>query len=312
MTGGLMQLVAYGAQDIYLTGNPLITYFKTVYRRHTNFAVESIMQTFNRSAGFGNKVHSIITRNGDLMMGAYIYAKLPDLIEKAHSDAPQYRYTRWVDNIGHYLIKEVSIEIGGKIIDTHYSDWLEIWSQLSVPASQMTGYLKMIGQDPLNHIGQSTGLQKDVFTSSRSPLFSSVHTAPYKNVSTALIGRDIYIPLQFWFCRNVGLSLPLVALQYHEVRINVEFRPIHELIMLNIGDHIEKGLPKITNWSNDSDEHTTNVQASAGLDASLWVDYVFLDTDERRRFAQVSHEYLIEQVQYPGEETGLHSTVAED
>jgi hypothetical protein len=298
MTGGLMQLVAYGAQDLYLTGNPLITYFKTVYRRHTNFAVESIVQSFNSTVGFGNKVNSIITRNGDLMMGAYIHATLPDLLEKSHSAAPQYRYTRWIDNIGHYLIKEVSIEIGGRVIDTHYSDWFEIWCQLTVPASQMPGYLKMIGQDPLNHLGQATGLQKDVFASAHDPLFASVHTAPYKSTNTSLIGRDIYIPLQFWFSRNVGLSLPLVALQYHEVKVNIEFRPIHQLVMLNIGDQTEKGLPKVTNWSNSSSDHSTNVQESAALDASLWIDYVFLDSDERRRFAQVSHEYLIEQIQF--------------
>lgn len=297
MTGGLMQLVAYGAQDIYLTGNPVITYFKTVYRRHTNFAMESIMQTFDGTVGFGQKVGAIISRNADLMMGAYIHATLPDLLEKAHSDAPQYRYTRWIDNVGHYLIKEVSIEIGGKVIDTHYSDWLEIWAQLTVPASSMPGYRKMIGQDPLNPLGQPTGLQRDVFASTHNPLVSSVHTAPYRQSNTRLKGRDIYVPLQFWFCRNPGLALPLVALQHHEVKINVEFRAIHQLVMLNVGDSIEKGLPKITNWNNSSSGHTTNIQESADLDASLWIDYVYLDTDERRRFAQVSHEYLIEQVQ---------------
>lgn len=297
MTGALMQLIAYGAQDIYLTGNPIITYFKTVYRRHTNFAMESILQSFDGVVGFGKKVSSVITRNGDLIMGAYIQATLPDLLEKAHSGAPQYRYTRWVDNVGHYLIKEVSIEIGGRVIDTHFSDWLEIWSQLTVPASMMPGYLKMIGQDPLNALGQATGLQRDVFSNSQNDLVSSVHTAPYKASSTTLKGRDIYIPLQFWFCRNVGLALPLVALQHHEVKLNVEFRPVHQLVMLNIGDHTEKGLPKLTNWANTSSLHTTNIQQSAELDAALWIDYVFLDTDERRRFAQVSHEYLIEQVQ---------------
>lgn len=296
MVGGLMQLVIYGAQDIYLTGNPLITYFKTVYRRHTNFAIESIMQTFNGRADFGKKVSSTITRNGDLMAGAYIYAVLPDLIEKSHSEAPQYRYTRWIENIGHYLIQEVSVEIGGKCIDTHYSDWLEIWSQLTVPASKMPGYLKMIGQDPLNVLGQPTGLQKDVFTSPNQGLTGSVHTAPYSHVTSVLKGREIYVPLQFWFCRNIGLSLPLIALQYHEVKINVTFRPIHELVMLNVGDSIEKGLPKISNWCSTSAEHISYVHNN-DLQASLWIDYVLLDTDERRRFAQVSHEYLIEQVQ---------------
>jgi hypothetical protein len=305
MAGGLMQLVAYGAQDIYLTGNPSITYFKVVYRRHTNFAMESIEQVFTGTADFGNRVTALISRNGDLMTGAYIQAILPDLTEKANITAPQYRYTRWIDNVGHYLIKDVNIEIGGQEIDRHYGDWLEIWAQLTVPAGKMKGYLRMIGQDPFNKLGQHTGLQRDVFTSS-SAATPSIHTAPYSEVTTVLKGREIYIPLQFWFCRNVGLALPLIALQYHEVKINVEFRPAHELVMLNTGDTLTNGLPTLESWKTTAVAHSANITQSAALDAGLWIDYIYLDTDERRRFAQVSHEYLIEQVQFSGD---LNATV---
>jgi hypothetical protein len=300
MSGGLMQLVVYGAQDIFLTGNPSITYFKVVYRRHTNFATESIEQTFSETADFGNKVTALISRNGDLMTGAYIQATLPDLTEKANVTAPQYRYTRWIDNVGHYLIKSVSVDIGSQEIDRHYSDWLEIWSQLTIPAGKRKGYLRMIGQDPFNKLGQNTGLQKDVFTSS-STATASAYTAPYQTVTTVLKGRDIYVPLQFWFCRNIGLALPLIALQYHDVKINVEFRSAHELVMLNVGDGLTNGLPTLDAWKTTSTAHSTNITQSAALQASLWVDYVYLDTDERRRFAQVSHEYLIEQVQFSGD-----------
>lgn len=160
----------------------------------------------------------------------------------------------------------------------------------------------MIGQDPRNAIGQNTGLQKDVFSSVRNPLPASVHSAPFSTSSDYLKGREIYIPLQFWFCRNEGLALPLVALQYHEVKMNIEFRPVHELVLLNAGDQIDKGLPKVENWIKTSTGHKQNIQQSADLDVSLWIDYVFLDTDERRRFAQVSHEYLIEQLQFSGDQ----------
>lgn len=309
MPGGLMQLAAYGAQDIYLTGNPLITFFKMVYRRHTNFAMESIEQTFDSTVSFGSTVSAVIPRNGDLMSGAYIQAVLPDMVEKAHDEAPQYRYTRWIDNVGHYLIKEVSVTIGGQQIDKHYSDWLEIWSQLTVPAGQMKGYLKMIGQDPLNNLGQHTGLQKDVFKTA-SDTVASIHTAPYKvaqGTSGVLKGREIYVPLQFWFCRDEGLALPLISLQHHEVKIHVEFRSAYQLVMINAGDSTSDGIPVLDNWKTSEDNYSEHVVDGDGLTASLWIDYIFLDSDERRKFAQVSHEYLIDQLQFSGDITATVS-----
>jgi hypothetical protein len=246
MTGGLMQLVAYGAQDIYLTGNPMITYFKVVYRRHTNFAMESIQQVFNGAPGFGSRATALISRNGDLVSGMTLEVDLPALVAG----------TRWTDDVGHHLIEQVDVEIGGQLIDRHYADWLEIWAQLTVPASQVSGYREMIGQSPKDNLGRPTGLQL---------------IGDQKNATR------IYVPLQFWFCRNVGLALPLIALQYHEVKLTFTFRSAGNLIMA--ADNAAGTLPTGT------------------MDASLWVDYIYLDTDERRRFAQVSHEYLIEQLQ---------------
>jgi len=231
MGGGLLQLVAYGAQDVYLTGNPQITFFKVVYRRHTNFAIEAIGQTFNGTPGYGNRVTCQISRNGDLVHRIYLSLKILD----NKSLCAFY---------GHRIINYVEIEIGGQKIDKHYSHWLYVWNELSLPMSKRNGYNKMVGQ--------SGGDLKD---------------------------KTLYIPLEFWFCRNVGLALPLIALQYHEVKINLQF------------------------------ETATLCQGGGGtaLDAfpiaTLWVDYVFLDTDERRRFAQLSHEYLIEQLQFTGSES---------
>ena len=245
MTGGLMQLVAYGAQDIYLTGNPMITYFKVVYRRHTNFAMESIQQTFNGTAAFNNRVTALISRNGDLVSGMMMEIVLPNLTETGNNNDARYHH-----DVGHHLLKQVEIEIGGQLIDRHYGDWLEVWSQLTVPASKELGYRWMIGQDMRTAIAGDGGLQ---------------------TAGDAVTGRKIYVPLQFWFCRNIGLALPLIALQYHEVKVNIQFAAEVDVC---------RGTP-----------------ATTALNASLWVDYVYLDTDERRRFAQVSHEYLIEQLQ---------------
>lgn len=245
-----MQLVAYGAQDIYLTGNPMITYFKTIYRRHTNFAIELIEQSFNGRVDFGRNLSAVISRNGDLISNAVISATIPTLVS-----ADSTSVLRWTDNIGHHLIKTVGIEIGGQLIDQHFGDWLDIWAQLTVSAEHKDGYYTMIGQGEVDMLGRPTGLQKDIEGS---------HTE----------GTTIFVPLQFWFCRNYGLALPLIALSYHEVKINVQFAKVEELIRSG-GIEVR----------------------DIALTAKLWIEYIYLDTDERRRFAQTSHEYLIEQVQ---------------
>ena len=249
MGGGLMQLVAYGAQDIYLTGNPQITFFKVVYRRHTNFSMEAIEQTFNGSADFGKRVTCTVSRNGDLMHRVYLQVTVPQVSVSENASF------RWLNHLGHVLIKYAEVEIGGQRIDKHYGDWLHIWNELSQEAGKKAGYANMIGNVP-------------------------ALTSPVTGVSggSAVPEMDLYIPLEFWFCRNPGLALPLIALQYHEVKINIEFRAASDCCM---GE-------------------------SSGLSlaaASLFVDYIYLDTDERRRFAQVSHEYLIEQVQFTGDES---------
>ena len=214
-----MQLVAYGAQDVYLTGNPQITFFKVVYRRHTNFAVEAIEQTFNGSVGFGKRVSCQITRNGDLITKMYLKASLSDAGTPA-----------WVDNLGYSMIKSVELQIGGTKIDKHYGTWLNIWHELARNTSH---------DDSTNAIVGGTG-----------------------NTSAAL---ELFVPLQFFCCRNDGLALPLIALQYHDVRVEFEF------------------------------EQAATVGSADGSldDASLLVDYIYLDSEERKRFAQASHEYLI-------------------
>ena len=248
MGGGLMQLVAYGAQDIYLTGNPQITFFKVVYRRHTNFSMEAIEQTFNGSADFGKRVTCTVSRNGDLMHRVYLQVTVPAVTAVDSNSS-----FRWVNWLGHVLIKNVEVEIGGQRIDKHYGDWMHIWNELTQTAGHKVGYANMVGNVPrLTQFTPDGGSTPEV---------------------------DLYIPLEFWFCRNPGLSLPLIALQYHEVKINLEFRSASECYA-------------------GSPSETPSLEA-----ASLYVDYIYLDTDERRRFAQVSHEYLIEQLQFTGDES---------
>ena len=129
MGGGLMQLVAYGAQDVYLTGNPQITFWKVTYRRHTNFAMESIEQTFNGQADFGRRVQCTVSRNGDLAYRTYLQVTLPEINQ---DDGANDVYARWLDCPGEQLIQTVEVEIGGQRIDRQYGDWIHIWNQLTM------------------------------------------------------------------------------------------------------------------------------------------------------------------------------------
>ena len=129
------------SQDIYLTGNPQITFFKVVYRRHTNFSMESIEQTFNGSPDFGKKVTVTVSRNGDLITKCYLQAELPAVTVSGLSGF------RWIDEVGHFLVKSVEVEIGGQRIDKHYGTWLSIWSSLTLTSGKTAGYNSMIGND---------------------------------------------------------------------------------------------------------------------------------------------------------------------
>jgi hypothetical protein len=251
MGGGLLQLVAYGAQDVYLTGNPQITFFKVVYRRHTNFAMEAIQQTFSGIPNFGNTVYCQISRNGDLIHRTYLEVG----IKKC--DTPS--TTSYVNYLGLRLLKAVSIEIGGQQIDKHYSDWLYIWNELSLPHGKRYAWDTMVGAD------------RDI-----------LNLGPDDNNTVT----TLYIPLEFWFCRNIGLALPLIALQYHEVKLKIEFETLANCTF------------NPTTGDNGGAQTTLTL-----ISPNLWVDYIFLDTDERRKFAQLSHEYLIEQLQFTGQET---------
>jgi hypothetical protein len=285
MAGGLMQLVAYGAQDVFLTGTPEITFWKVSYRRHTNFAMESIEQTFSGQADFGRRVTCTISRNGDLAYRTYLQVTLPEINQDMNSSGNV--YARWLDFVGEQLIAQVEIEIGGQRIDRQYGDWMHIWNQLTLSKEQQAGYYKMIGNTTA-----LTYITDPAFADVSGPCAST--TAPNQVCAprNALPETTLYVPLMFWYCRNPGLALPLIALQYHEVKINIDFRPIGECLWA------VSELSATTGTKSVSTAYQQSLVA-----ASLYVDYIFLDTDERRKMAQNPHEYLIEQVQFTGDES---------
>jgi hypothetical protein len=295
MGGGLMQLVAYGAQDIYLTGNPQITFFKVVYRRHTNFSMESILQTFSGTQNFGGEVVATISRNGDLVHRMYLEHTC------TYKGTANGSYVGLCERYGDSLIKESEIEIGGQRIDKHTSMWNRVYSDLTEPnptgyfggvytgavaGSSCTGtgtlYQLMTG----NGYGLNNGSHAGAFSASDTVNGFTYTTAAAATAATSTIdvGR-IFLPLNFWFCRNPGLALPLIALQYHEVKVKLTFAARADLARSVGVDGNELGAFSPT-------------PTASGPTFDLYADYIYLDTDERRRFAQVSHEYLIEQLQF--------------
>ena len=289
MAGALMQLVAYGAQDVFLTGTPEITFWKVSYRRHTNFAMESIEQTFSGQADFGRRVTCTISRNGDLCYRTYLQVTLPEINQAMGKTTKGPVYARWLDFPGEQLIAQVEVEIGGQRIDRQYGDWMHIWNQLTMPADQLRGYHQMVGNTT-----QLTYITDPSFANISGPCAAAGGPTQVCAPRNALPETTLYIPLLFWFCRNPGLALPLIALQYHEVKINIDFRPIGECLWA-VGSLDE---------ANGSGSQAVSAAYQQSLvAASLYIDYVFLDTDERRKMAQNPHEYLIEQLQFTGDES---------
>ena len=390
MGGGLMQLVAYGAQDIYLTGNPQITFFKVVYRRHTNFSMESIKQTFSGTPDYGGNSTCTISRNGDLIYRIW-------LEHVPHINKPKLNIPKWittdtgpdsgdtenisptihgfVPNYGHALIKEVELEIGGQTIDKQTGQWMQSWSDLTNFNPETLGFAERLNlaesssaniyNDFSSSLTESNGLSGYPISSDKSnPYVGNLDTKSKtlfqkmtgisnesgiscKSLDPSGLGGDensnvgllrgnanqlyfginggakvldyacnsgddtakserIFIPLQFWFCRNIGLALPLIALQYHEVKIKLTLSELDKLYgysgcfkRADTGG-AENAEPAAPNYGCTGATVSPPTKGN-NTQFDLWVDYIYLDTDERRRFAQVSHEYLIEQVQYKEE-----------
>lgn len=277
MGGGLLQLVAYGAQDAYITGNPHITFWKVMYKRHTNFAMEAMRVNFTGSPAYGQRSVVVVNRNADLMFRTYLEVTLPDTRATATGAAQDVLWTAGGRRrLGYLLIQQVEIEIGGQIMDRHYGEWMFLWESLTSQYDQSVRLDQMLGTAVEGTYSTPAGCN----------------------------GRPtvLYIPLSFWFCRNPGLALPLIALQYHEVRLNFIFRQATDLVQ---------------NITTGGGAFTGGISAAAAAlprfkDCAVYVDYIYLDTDERRRFAQQSHEYLIDQLQYGLQQSVTSQTVRLD
>lgn len=314
--GGLLDLVAHGVQDIYLIGNPNYSFFKKVYKRHTNFVQESIRCVADGIPNFGEKLTLTVPRNGDLLKDVFIEVDLPELVGSGEDSLHSISY---VSNIGQALIEYVELKIGGQTIDKQYTEWMYMWNQLTLGSPKVREYNEMIK--------------------------SSASNGPI----------TVYIPLQFWFCRDISNALPLVSLQYHSVEIDVKIRPLEKLYNFGsiqyydleyVQPYLHNGIQlyqyqrttgdlftadidgknliynngnlstPIVFLQGDNDKLYLNVQLTNGIerayvhhnytlvgnplltDIRFYLDFIYLDTDERSYFAKEEHRYLIEQVQY--------------
>jgi len=276
MGGGLLQLVAYGAQDAYITGNPQITFWKGLFKRHTNFAMEPFRINMSGQMQWGTKQTALIGRHADLLFSTYLEVVLPKskTVAVTNGGTTTNVTTNFVWNnsgggLGYNLIRYAELDIGGQVVDRLYGEFMFIWGQLT---NETTGREKLTTMLTANAVAGSPD--------------ANAVTMP-NGTGCGSDGRPLppnvlYIPIPFFFTRNPGAALPLIALQYHEVKINILWNELN-LIAGNFN---------------------TLDPLQMATQCALYIDYIYLDTEERRRMAQASHEYLVEQTQF-NEEKGI-------
>jgi len=272
MPGGLVQLLAWGTQNIKLNGNPSITFFKKVRKAHSNFSMESIRINLNRTdVNLYNTTvfRGKIGRHGDLVQQIYFVFELPDI---SVNDLG----FRWIRDIGEAAIDTTYVTVGGTLVDRQYGEFMHITNMLQMGQDKKAVYDKLIGN--VNEL--------------RSPDLDYV----YPTQDPAIASRKVYVPLNFWFNKESSSSLPLVCLQYSDTEIVIEMRPFTQLYQVNgfapnplneyeqLSSLVYNGL---TQW----------LKSPTVLDikAYLEVNYYFVDTMEREQIVYNPHEYLIEQ-----------------
>ena len=303
-SAAILQLAAYGAQDIYLTAEPQISYFKNIYKRHTPFAMEQIELPINGVISPGANVSIIISRNGDLLKGLWIQYNPSKLIKQST------KLDTIASDLSHALIDSLDIEIGGQIIDRHYGKWLTIWRDLTefnpysfqgtinnqgteYPSSYRYLYPTKLGDTGTTRPGEITILQEQSLVTKYQTLaythngFTTNGDTGIPNVGTTYAPSEAYVPLQFWFCKNPGLALPLIALQYHEVKLNIKLSDKKNFLIPKEGYSLDEIPVDLTS-------------------IKVFADYIYLDSTERKKFAQDAHEYLIDQLQLLESEANKH------
>jgi hypothetical protein len=272
MAGGLIQLLAWGSQNIKLNGNPSITFFKKVRKSHSNFSMESIRVNLNRTEAnvYDTTIfRAKLGRHGDLVQQVYFVFELPDI---NRNDVG----FRWVEHLGEAIINNYYITVGGSMIDRQYGEFLHLYNTLTLDGGKRAMYDRLIGNLP--ELIDPDGVQV------------------YPSSTIAVPSRKIYIPLNFWFNKDSSLSLPMVCLQYSDTEIVIELRPLSQ-VYKTYGRAPNALNPRETLDTLINNYNSTWVKSRQLIDikAYLEVNYYFVDTLEREQIAYNSHEYLVEQ-----------------
>ena len=313
MGGGLLQLVLSGQQDQYITQNPQMSFFKYVYKRHTNYSMESIPLYFETNPQLIPKgdfadYKCYIKRYGDLLSNLYFSFTLPNIYS-----SDKYKF-RWIENIGNIFIKKVTITVNDIVIDSIVGEWLSIWNELSLKDNG--SYNRLIGQtaELISPTIADTrvGVKNNKFYYIFYPASSYVNGDP-----PSIKSKRLYVPLNFWFTRNPSLALPLLKLQLSEICINMQVRSSENLYQV-WSDILDAYIsPEYYNELHKDEVININTFAPIiTLNPYIEANYIFLENEERNSLIKMSNfvnenkqsgmRYMIENV-YVSTEKELES-----
>lgn len=304
-----MSLLAVGAQDQYLTMGPDMSYFKQVYRKCTNFSMESVRMSFVTKPMLDSTRASYtckISRIGDLLQQVYLSFELPDI----YSDE-RYRF-RWIKNISNYMLYSYSVRIDTQLIDQRWGEWNDVWNELTLNQEKKYAYDRMSGN--VEEFSNPKSL-RPLVTIRNNRLYYSYYPQA-TSTQPSIKRRRMYVPLDFWFTKNPSLALPLVALQYQNVEVTLELRSIEELYQIydeHTGIYMSPGLFREQPWNANKNVSISrfltfngNGPSTIDLNAYLECNFYFLDEAERRSIAATNADFLVERV-YRSEQTGIYS-----
>lgn len=315
MPGGLLNLVAYGNQNVYLNGNPSKTFFKTTYKKYTNFGLQKFRIDFDGQRHLRTTESSKFTfrmkRYAELLMDTYLVVQLPTIWSPIYppqdcsSNWAPYEF-KWIDNLGTQMIEEVEISVGGQTLNRYSGSYLLAMVQRDFSTEKKALYDKMTGNvselnDPGNVAPRTNAYPNAYYTTSSQGPEPSIRA------------RKLYIPINFWFTMAAKMAFPLVALQYNELEINITLRPIQELIVIRDVKDQANNYPYIQPNFNDSLQqfyrflqpppdislNTLSYQdkrTNWNADIHLLSTYAFLTEEESKVFAAQEQKYLFKSV----------------